>query len=120
MVRFPTNHANVQHIDLKVPFIGRGVISEDLKSISVSQIQYITCLVHLPCPSLNLYRPLESNLGEMQNVSCFQAIRENNDCVFNGVSAFSNFQQGFFFTDSPIDFAHITKPSIWLEKIALV
>ena len=26
-------HANVQHIDLKVPLFGRGSISEELKSI---------------------------------------------------------------------------------------
>ena len=29
-------HANVQHIDLKVPLFGRGGISEDLKPVSIT------------------------------------------------------------------------------------
>ncbi len=33
-------HANVQHVDLKVPLFGRGGISEDLKSITVRKPVY--------------------------------------------------------------------------------
>ncbi len=57
-------HANVQSIDLKVPLFGRGGISKDLKSISIT-VRYSTSqvFVHIPCPSSNLvYRSLESTL----------------------------------------------------------
>ena len=57
-------HANVQHIDLKVTLFGRDGISEDLKSILITA-RYSTTefLVHLPYPSLNLvYRSLELTL----------------------------------------------------------
>ncbi len=54
--------ANVQHIDLKIPLIGRGGISEDLKSILITVwYRASEVFVHLLCRSSNLvYRSLES------------------------------------------------------------
>ncbi len=47
-----SGHANAQHIDLKVPLLRRGNISEDLKSILIThQIQYITVFCSSP-PSI--------------------------------------------------------------------
>ncbi len=50
---------NVQHIDLKLPLLGRGVISNDLKSISTA-VRYSTTVFCLS--PLTIYIFLESTL----------------------------------------------------------
>ncbi len=59
-------HANVKNIDLKVPLFERGGISEDLKSILITVIHYISIFVHLPAHlQTYVYRSLESTSSHL-------------------------------------------------------
>ncbi len=55
-------HANVQHIDVKVPLFGRGGISKDLKSVLITvrytTTEYTTVFCSSPMPILKIIQIL--------------------------------------------------------------